>query len=275
MQLTGWDDVTPNDQHIFLSPHFDDAVYSCGGTLGTLMRNGYNPLVVTVFAGMPPADVQLSPYALQTHREMGFDQTGGSAVTIRRAEDTRALEVYHARGLWLDYLDAIYRGSPALYVCRQHVIGGDVRAEDRWISQRLAHDLLAVHEHLPDTVWYCPLGVGRHVDHQIVSDCAKQLIETGANVRLYEDFPYIMYPGALDERLREWEMDLSPIVVDISATFSLRQLATGMYASQIRLEKDAIYSGMDSYTRSISPARMAHTERYWTDASKLRSSDGR
>ncbi len=37
MQLKSFDDITTRYRHIFLSPHFDDVVYSCGGTVLPLL----------------------------------------------------------------------------------------------------------------------------------------------------------------------------------------------------------------------------------------------
>src|SRR5205085_7602655 len=36
---------------VFVSPHADDAVLSCGGTIGWLADAGRRPLVATIFAG--------------------------------------------------------------------------------------------------------------------------------------------------------------------------------------------------------------------------------
>ena len=94
---------------------------------------------------------------------------------IRRKEDASALDYLEVDYLWLDYLDAIYRGSPAYYSDRDQLIGGDVHPFDATLDRQLAGDLLALQERLPDAVWYAPLGVGRHVDHQIVCSAADQL----------------------------------------------------------------------------------------------------
>jgi len=86
MQLTSLNDITAQYRHIFLSPHFDDVIYDCGGTLGVQLSCGLRPLVITVFGGVPSANMQLSPLAVQIHREMGinFEQGANAAVEIRR-----------------------------------------------------------------------------------------------------------------------------------------------------------------------------------------------
>jgi LmbE family N-acetylglucosaminyl deacetylase len=266
MQLKGFDDITTRYQHIFLSPHFDDVVYSCGGTIGVQVSCGLRPLVMTIFAGIPSLNVELSLYAQQGQRSMGFGQDAASAVAARCQEDVTALDYLHADYLWLDYADAIYRGNPAYYTSRTQLIGGEVHSGDWWIDRQLAQDLVALHERLPDTVWYAPLGVGRHVDHQIVSSAAGHLIQRGASVKLYEDFPYVLKQGALEERLRKLAGALEPAYVEMSGMLHLRQEAAGMYTSQThRLfgSKVAMYRAMEHYTHSIRPVQTDHLERYW------------
>jgi LmbE family N-acetylglucosaminyl deacetylase len=266
MQLKSFDDITTRYQHIFLSPHFDDVVYSCGGTIGVQVSCGLRPLVMTIFAGIPSLNVELSLYAQQGQRSMGFGQDAASAVAARCQEDVTALDYLHVDYLWLDYADAIYRGTPAYYTSRSQLIGGEVHPGDLWIDRQLAQDLVALHERLPETVWYAPLGVGRHVDHQIVSSAAGHLIQRGARVRLYEDFPYVLKEGALEERLRELAGALEPAYVEMSEMLHLRQEAADMYASQRQRlfgGKAAMYKAMEHYTHSIRPEQTDHLERYW------------
>ena len=268
MQLKSLQDITPNNRHIFLSPHFDDVVYSCGGTLGVQASCGLHPLVITVFAGIPPAGLELSPFALRIHKRMGFrqDTSAEEVFTTRRKEDARALDYLQADYFWLDYHDAIYRGMPAYYAGDGQLID-EVHPGDMWIDVKLAQDLIALHERLPDAVWYAPLGVGRHVDHQIVCSAIDRLIQRGANVKLYEDFPYVLQAGALEARLQELGGTLEPAFVEMSEMLHLRQEAAEMYASQINLnfrDKVTMYQVMQDYTHGIRRVETVHLERYWT-----------
>ena len=99
MQLHNFDEIGRHHRHIFLSPHLDDAVYSCGGTLGVQVSTGLHPLVITVFAGVPSPNLELSPYATEIQRDMGFRQNAQTVFNTRREEDARALEYLN-----VDYL---------------------------------------------------------------------------------------------------------------------------------------------------------------------------
>ena len=267
MQLHNFDEIGRHHRHIFLSPHLDDVVYSCGGTLGVQVSTGLHPLVITVFAGEPSPNLELSPFAAEIQRDMGFRQNAQIVMSTRREEDARALEYLNVDFLWLDYLDAIYRGSPAYYTQRSQLIGGDVHPADLWIDKELAQNLISLHDRLPDTVWYAPLGVGRHVDHQIVCSAIDRLIQRGANVKLYEDFPYVLTNGNLESRLQEFGDALEPALVEMSEMLPLRQEASEMYSSQIQLnfpDKTSMYQSMEDYSHGIRPTQTVHLERYWT-----------
>src|SRR5260370_2663187 len=196
LQLKSFDDITRDYRHIFLSPHFDDAVYYCGGTIGVQASVGLRPLVITVCGGVPSPTIELSPFAAQVQRTMGFRSNPQIAVTSRREEDARALDYLKTDYLWLDYLDAIYRGTPAYYMEENQLVGGEVHPGDLWIDRELAEKLVALHERLPDTVWYAPLGAPHPSHHQIVSSAIHHLFHRGLNLKLYEDFPYVLQAGA-------------------------------------------------------------------------------
>jgi LmbE family N-acetylglucosaminyl deacetylase len=267
LQLKSFDEITRDHRHIFLSPHLDDVVYSCGGTLGVQVSTGLRPLVITIFAGVPSSNTELSPFAVEVQRGMDFRQNAQTAMTTRREEDTRALDYLHADYLWLDYLDAIYRGTPAYYSQNSQLIGGDVHPADLWIDKELAQNLVTLHERLPDAVWYAPLGVGRHVDHQIVCSAVDRLIQRGANVKLYEDFPYVLTKDALENRLQEFGGTMEPALVEMSEMLHLRLEGSEMYSSQIQLnfpDKASMHQSMEDYSHGIRPVQTVHLERYWT-----------
>ena len=308
MQINRLDDVSPDYQHIYLSPHLDDAVYSCGGSIGLRTRLGQRSLVITVFAGIPSAGMRPDLFAIRFHSYMGFDQFAsrvlkyrgvgrrvlkmremlglnpnpGTVIIARRDEDASVLTYLQADSLWLDYLEAIYRGKPAYYNRQSQLVGGKVNPVDRWIDKRLAQELITLHERLPDAIWYAPLGVGYHLDHQIVSFAVDQLVMSGACVKFYEDFPYVTKQSALEQRIKAVGWILEPELIEISEALHLRQRASEMYGSQVKMNfeniartyssqmkinldsKQAMYKIIHDYTKSIHPEKTAHVERYWT-----------
>ncbi len=269
MQLKSLNDITTKYRHIFLSPHFDDVVFSCGGTLGVQLSNGLRPLVITIFGGVPSENVQLSPVATQIHREMGINpsQGVGAAIETRRREDAAALDYLQVDYLWLDYLEAIYRGNPAYYTTKEELIGGSVNDADLAIDHQLAQDLVALADRLPDAVWYGPLGTDHHVDHQLASSAVDRLVQRGTKVYLYEELPYVLKAGALETRMQELGENLEPALVEMSEMLPYRLEASDMYSSQIGPnfgDQAAMHKAMETYTHGIRPVETVCLERYWT-----------
>ena len=270
MQLTNVNEITTKYRHIFLAPHFDDIVYSCGGTLGVQVSSGLRPLVITVFGGVPPQALSPSSFATQVIRRWGTGNTSGVGALVeeRRKEDSAALDYLQVDYLWLDYLEAIFRGNPAYYTSEAQIIGGEVHAEDQDIDKELAQLLLDLQARLPDAAWYAPLGVGRHVDHQIVCSAADRLVQRGAKVYFYEDYPYVQRePGALQSRIQELGGAYEYALVEVSEMIPLKIEAATMYASQISSNftgKETMHKAIEDYAKSIRPVETVRLERYWT-----------
>lgn len=180
--------ATGGREHVFVSPHLDDVVLSCGGTLARLRRLGCRTTVVTVFAAEPPVS-DLSPFA-QRHLELWG--AGPHAWRLRRLEDNTALQCLGARGLYGQHVDAPFRRHPVtgrwLYQDNQALFGPVDPAEGdlpRQIAGEIS-TLLSPEE----GVVYVPLGVGNHVDHQLLAAAGHQLRRWGYRVFWYEEFPY-------------------------------------------------------------------------------------
>src|SRR5947209_3471528 len=102
MQLSDYIDIKAYHRYVFLSPHFDDAVYSCGGTLSKYVRSEKHPLVITVFAGIPPSKIELSSYALALYKRKYYVQDPEVMTRRRRKEDMHALDYLRVDYLHLD-----------------------------------------------------------------------------------------------------------------------------------------------------------------------------
>jgi LmbE family N-acetylglucosaminyl deacetylase len=232
MQLTSLDQITRTYRHIYVQPHFDDAALSCGGAIALQTATGQRVLIVTVFGGVPAAGTTLSPFAAQVHQKMGLGPDAAEAVRRRREEDAAAAEILKADTLWLEYLDAIYRGTPAQYQSEE-ALYGTVHANDLPLDEELAGTLMAIHERAPLAAIYAPLGIGHHVDHQLCCSAADRLAQRNVNVKFYEDFPYAATAGSLEERQRELGIAMEPELVEVSGTLQAKEDAVLAYRSQV------------------------------------------
>lgn len=181
---------------IYLSPHLDDVVLSCGGTIHVEARRGVGSLVVSVFAGSPPSDSP-TPFARELKERWGSE---GDPVAERRREDVAAVACVGATAEHLSFLDCVYRASPAgeepLYATEEAIFGPVHPAEDALheaVLAALRPTLLAS----PGATIVAPLTIGHHVDHVIVYRAAMALLAGGLPVTFYEDYPYSAEPESV------------------------------------------------------------------------------
>jgi LmbE family N-acetylglucosaminyl deacetylase len=187
--------LRPSYDAVYLSPHLDDAVLSCGGQIRALTAAGKSVLVVTVAAADEPQPAErLSPLARSLHRAWKLDRpprkkdAARGVVARRRAEDREACRILGAETLHWSFPEAIYRSDPDSGEPRFKRLGelfepltpGD-RPSVHEVAELLAG--LPVHREL-----YAPLGVGGHVDHRIVRRAAEQRF--GSSLLYYEELPY-------------------------------------------------------------------------------------
>jgi len=172
---------------VYLSPHYDDSVLSCGGLIWEQVNSGETIEIWTIFSGDPPAG-PLSDYALEHHQRWGVAE---SLTALRRTEDRAACAVLGAAPHYFDLPDCIYRRLPngeAVIKNRADLFGQISPGETDLISfiTGIVEDTL----HPADRL-VCPLSVGGHVDHRLVR-AAVEAIERP--LWYYADYPYTILP---------------------------------------------------------------------------------
>lgn len=228
--------------HIFLSPHLDDAVLSCGGMIHTYADHGARVVVVTLCTANPPPG-PLSLYAQALHERWAADDgrtrtpAPADMVATRRAEDLAALAHLGAEAVHLDVPDCIYRLNPAtgwpLYASDQALFGS-VHPAELSLVRRLATRLTTLLRGFGRHHLYVPLTVGGHVDHQV----ARRAAEAAGGIHAYyEDYPYTAtagdrWPNAAQTTAAD--RPLTPEFVRLSEPhLAAKVAAIGHYASQI------------------------------------------
>jgi LmbE family N-acetylglucosaminyl deacetylase len=162
-------------RHIFLSPHPDDAVWSCGGLLLRLVRAGERVLVVTVFDG----DAEGAPPSGWRHI---------ASPELRRRENDRALTAIGVAGLSLGLVDAALRRSDDDYLYRDaDALLGPLAPADDSLGPLLTSRLVSVLRQ-GDQIYVPMAGSGTHVDHRIVRSAADGSMASA--VTYYSEFPY-------------------------------------------------------------------------------------
>ena len=190
---------------VYLAPHLDDAVYSCGAQIFCQTQSGEEVVVLTICAGDPPSGA-LSPFAQVLHTLWGVNAE--RAVAVRRAEDQAACALLGARAVHWEIPDAIYRraAQDIPYYPDNDAIFGPLHPEEQHLVHILAQRL---RDQFPPTArLVSPLAIGNHVDHQLTRRAAEA---SGRVTHYYADFPYAARePQTLEALRANWQMAFPP-----------------------------------------------------------------
>lgn len=167
---------------VFVSPHLDDAVLACGGTIAQLATTS-RVLVVNVF----------------THYPSQFERRTIRVGPERYQEECDAAKFLGYESINMGETDAIFRsttdGSPGRLF--RPPTGSDLADIGR-LGARLDAVLAGIHF----DALYIPMGIGWHVDHMLCHLATRRYL-TRPDVLLYEDAPYCLIPNATRYRVHE------------------------------------------------------------------------
>jgi len=174
--------LTPCDS-LYVSPHHDDVLLSCGARLLAESARGLRILVVTVFG------------------------EGG-----RPWPEIGALSAAGIRQLTLGLPDARRRSD--YYSSFQALVEGRRADDDAWVRQ-LAQALGDIGHRSKASQVYVPLGVGSHIDHRLSHEASLRALQSGdgRNVFLYEERPEAFVRGAVRVRLGQVGARLPPAAI--------------------------------------------------------------
>jgi LmbE family N-acetylglucosaminyl deacetylase len=224
---------------IAVSPHLDDAAFSCGGTLAALAAEGWEVVVATLFTASVPTP---TGFALACQTDKGLPAQA-DYMAIRRAEDAEACRRLGARPVWLPFREAPHRGygSPA-------ALFGPLRSDDAaHLDLAAALEPLLARGHRPDLL-LAPQAIGGHVDH-LQAVRALHLLRPAAPVLWWQDFPYLArrdtHPARPFERtLAALPEEARPIRADA------KRHACAAYATQLGFQ----FGGPEGLARALDEA---------------------
>jgi LmbE family N-acetylglucosaminyl deacetylase len=239
--------------HVFLSPHLDDAVLSCGGLIYELTQQGQIVLILTLLAGDPPNPLPVTPLVTELHQRWN---AGSNPYLVRRAEDQESAAIVGAQAEHRPGLDAPYRVNTqgqALYPHWQDVIGPLPNDDPLWTTPlALPAQTQAV---------YAPLGVGRHADHRIVRQLAWAI--EGLALYFYEDFPYTVATAAVP---LEVQPDYQSLPITPTVQQALSDIGNPMTPHLIPLREAAIQAKIKAIR-----AHQSQLSTFWPDTATLES----
>ena len=202
---------------VFISPHFDDAIGSCGGIIRRLATMGRSVKIITIMACIRGAKLSHVFY-----------------VWHRRLENRRACRTIGAQGLDAPFLDGRYRRDDAgrsIYKKKSAMFGNENREPELIVKIR---DYIMKNTTIDD-ILVVPAGLGNHIDHRLVRAATE---DTGRKVVFYEEFYYdkksgARMPGYHTVFLNADEIDMKIRAMD-KYTMTLRRLFHKNWRSRMR-----------------------------------------
>jgi LmbE family N-acetylglucosaminyl deacetylase len=218
--------------------------------------------MVTTFAS-EVLDEMVGEFASWKHARWGVT-SADEVLEVRRREDQAAANELGARVRWLGLPDAIYRGERYQ---QDAELFGELVPDELALAAHLAEELVGLPEWVDGTRVFVPLGVGNHVDHQLVFEAGRALAARGVEVYAYEDTPYAIHtPAGVAARLaRVGDAVGEPVLVPIGKQLERRIAAIARYETQVPVifRFTADFAGaIRDHARSVGGA-LGPAERYW------------
>jgi LmbE family N-acetylglucosaminyl deacetylase len=228
---------------IFLSPHLDDAVFSCGGLISYLAVKGIKVEIWTVFSDQTEEVSSLTPFAQALHSRW---QVGDYPYKARKEEDEQACQLIGARLEHFGFQDCIYRRFPgtneAVITSDDDLLGPIKEGEFELVDQVTEELKYRLEE---PSIWVCPSAMGGHVDHRIVRIAAQKVRKL---LLYYADLPYAfsvppqIIPGMIQfsldipvENQAIWMRSVMKYASQISTFWKDEPEMVGQYSSFLNL----------------------------------------
>lgn len=173
---------------LYLSPHFDDAILSCGGLIHAQRQAGKRVGVLTLCAGLPGPGAQS---ALARLYQSAWSEYG-DGMALRKSENSAVLLHWGVENWECATPDAIYRTDGEIpYYQNRAELFSDPNIKDAESSLQIWEErVMQLEEEERSMLLYAPLGVGGHVDHELARRLGQRMGELGRRVVFYEDYPY-------------------------------------------------------------------------------------
>lgn len=164
---------------LVISPHLDDAAFSVGPLLAEFADRA-KIVVATVFT---KSELNPAGFALACQLDKGLSAEA-DYMAIRRTEDIEWSKRIGAEAAHGAFAEAPHRG----YHSSKELFGPALPTDD--LEDVLTSWFLALAQTFEPSAILCPIGVGDHVDHVLVSKFARTSLESKFPLFFFKDQPY-------------------------------------------------------------------------------------
>ncbi len=193
MQLQNSRSIHRQYDHVYVSPHFDDVAASCSGRIFKQIEQGKSVLVVTVFT------------AAAAHGSPSVSNALKSILNYkcRREEDRAAMQRMGVDYLWLEHPEILFRNQKSWMRYWPHF---RATPDNKILCDKLTRQFQEICQQTNCTHLILPLGVGQHMDHQIIFQTGVTLFHIKdrlCRIVFYEETPYALFSFLLTYRLKK------------------------------------------------------------------------
>lgn len=213
----------------YISPHFDDAIGSCGGKIHSDLINGNNVYLVTIFSKVT---APFSDYASSLHNYWQLSDPFND----RKNENFEACKSLGLKAINLEYEDAIYRKKDNIYL---YPNDGDIfkkiASDDNLLLKKIYTNFKK--NFSKDYKYYFPMSIGNHVDHRIANIIGRKLKCDGYNIMFYSDFSYENFTSNRKEKKRIFYLTEENIKAKITAVSKYKSQIFMIFGTVDKIEE--------------------------------------
>jgi LmbE family N-acetylglucosaminyl deacetylase len=193
MHLRNIQSIHDQYDHVYVSPHLDDVAASCSGRIFKQRQQGESVLVVTVFTRAVRSGSKTVSQALKSVLNY----------PCRREEDRMAMQRMGVDYLWLEHPEILFRNQkPWTRYWPQY----QDSQGNKTLCDTLIREFQDICRRTRCTDVILPLGVGQHMDHQMIFQAGVALLHDQDHpfrIVFYEETPYALFPFLLIYRLKK------------------------------------------------------------------------
>lgn len=219
---------------IIISPHFDDAILSCGGLICKMIKLGKYVEICNVFTRIEVNKDHFSEVIKEYIAEdMNEDAQNVDVrlcekwIRLRKKEDNRASSFLECNKRDLGYIDAIFRTrlNQYIYDTEEKLFSIVGQKDEEHLVKNVAYTIEAICKDFDKCIF--PMAVGNHVDHYILYQIGLEIQKKNNNVFFYGEIPYCINFQSENEELIANKMVITEL-------FGLKLKAIGFYETQLR-----------------------------------------
>ncbi len=172
---------------LVLSPHYDDALLSCGSFILDCAKKKYLVVILNIFTVLQSE----SPIKMVLDQLNQYGVTQSQFQKMRYREEKQAWKGIDINKYDLKLTDGAFRtiGGKCLYNNSEELFSGKIKNEDTMLTQHLEQTFALIEKKYNFDLVLSPFGVGKHADH-IITKRAAQKVWQKTKLCFYIDQPY-------------------------------------------------------------------------------------